>query len=143
MNRGSRSGSGSGAKLLVSFLFIPSSLFLMRITGWFGLLFIVSLICSILFCLDYTAELRALEQKTKIQEYISVFLFLLQALFGLTSFLIGFSLAIWVLYNTFVEKPPEYSGGFLTFGIAPALILFGLAALKSIFSKKRNKANGP
>ncbi|GAA5445181.1 hypothetical protein Misp06_03378 [Microbulbifer sp. NBRC 101763] len=133
--------TSSGSKLLISFLLIPSSLFLMRITGWFGLLFLVSLICSTLFCFDYAAELRALERKTKIQEYISVLLFFPQAIFGLTSFLIGISIAVWVLYNTFVEKLPEYSGGVLTFGIAPALILFGLAALKSVFSNKRNKGN--
>ncbi len=135
--------TSSGSKLLISFLLIPSSLFLMRITSWFGLLFLVSLICSILFCIDYAAELKALERKTKIQEYISVLLFFTKALFGLTSFLIGISIAAWVLFNTFVEKQPEYSGGFLTFGISPALILFGLAALKSVFSHKGNMGNEP
>ena len=135
--------TSSGSKLLISILLIPSSLFLMRITGWFGLLFLISLICSILFCFDYAGELRSLERKTKYQKFISIVLFLPQAFFGLIAFSIGISIALWVLYNTFIERLPEYSGGFLTFGIAPALIIFGLVSLRSVFINNKGDKNEP
>jgi len=135
--------TSSGLKLLIAILLLPSSILLMRVTGWFGLLFIMSLICSILFCFDYAGELRLLEHKTKYQKIISGVLLLPQALFGLISFLIGISIALWVLYNTFIETQSEYSGGFLTFGVAPALIIFGLVSLKSIFIKEESCKNEP
>ena len=125
----------SGIKLLISFLLVPISLFMMRLTGWFGLLFLVSLICSILYCIDYAAELKLLEEKSKYQRFISKVLLFPVAIFGLISLSIGLLIAVWVLYNTFIERQPQYTGGFLTFGIAPVLIIFGLASLESVFKK--------
>jgi len=125
----------SGKKLLVSVLLIPSSLFMMRLTGWFGLLFLVSLIYSILYCFDYTGELRLIEEKSKYQKFISKVLLFPMVIFGLIALSIGLSVVVWVLYNTFIERQPQYTGGFLTFGIAPALVIFGLILLKSMFKK--------
>ncbi len=56
-----------------------------------------------------------------------------QALLGLISAGVGLSIIGWVLYNTFIERQPQYSGGFLTLGIGPTLVLFGLAWVRSAF----------
>lgn len=54
-------------------------------------------------------------------------------LFGLTSITIGFAIIAWVLYNTFVERQPEYTGStpWMSFGIAPAAIAFGASVIRS------------
>jgi hypothetical protein len=38
-----------------------------------------------------------------------------------------------VLYNTLVERQPEYTGGLMTLGVGPALVLFGMTWLRSAF----------
>ena len=58
-----------------------------------------------------------------------------QALLGAISIVLGLSIAGWVLYNSFIERQSEYSGGFLTFGIAPALVLFGLYSVRVAFKR--------
>jgi succinate dehydrogenase/fumarate reductase cytochrome b subunit len=107
----------------------------MRLTGWFGLLFLVALICSILYCFDYAEELSLIEEKSKYQKFISKVLLFPMVIFGLIALSIGLSIVVWVLYNTFIERQPQYTGGFLTFGIAPALVIFGLILLNSMFKK--------
>ena len=58
--------------------------------------------------------------------------------FGLLSTGIGLAIVIWILYNFFIERQPEFTGVsiFAGFGIAPALIIFGLSTLKVIIGKK-------
>ena len=109
---------------------------MLGVNGWFGLGFLIGLILSILYCFDFASELRATESPTKFQKFMLVLLSIPQAIFGLLALLIGLAIAVWVIYNTFVQRQPEYSGGFLTFGIAPALLLFGMAAVVSAFKRK-------
>lgn len=59
-----------------------------------------------------------------------------QALLGAICVVAGVSIVGWVLYNSFIERLPHYSGGFLTFGIGPLLVVFGLAWLRDAFSKQ-------
>jgi len=54
---------------------------------------------------------------------------------GLLSIILGLSIIGWVLYNSFVETQPEYSGGFLTFGIGPTLVLVGAYWLRTAFTR--------
>jgi hypothetical protein len=126
----------SGKKLSISLLVMPASILLLAVNGWFGLGFLIGLILSILYGFDFASELRAISKPSKFQKFLIVLLLFPQAIFGLLSFLIGLAIAVWVIYNTFVARQPEYSGGFLTFGIAPALLIFGAAAIVSAF--KRN-----
>lgn len=42
----------------------------------------------------------------------------------------------WVLYNTFIDRQPEYTGGFLTFGIGPILTLFGAFWIREAFTRQ-------
>lgn len=56
-----------------------------------------------------------------------------QALFGVGVAIIGLGIIGWVLYNSFVERQEQYSGGFMTLGMGPVLVLFGTAWLRSAF----------
>jgi len=125
----------TGKKLIVAVLMIPSSLVLVRINGWFAIGFLLGMILSILYCIDYAYELREIEQPTKVQRFIRVLLTVPQILFGLVVLTIGVSIALWVLYNSFVERQPQYSGGILTFGMASLFILFGIGLIKISFKK--------
>ena len=65
-----------------------------------------------------------------------------QALFGLLCAFSGMAIVVWVLYNTFVERQPQYTGGFMALGIGPALILFGLSWLVTAFRHDPGKSDG-
>ncbi|MDR0634193.1 MAG: hypothetical protein LBF91_04365 [Azoarcus sp.] len=65
-----------------------------------------------------------------------------KALLGLASIGIGLAIIAWVVYNSFVERLPQYSGGFLTFGIGTTLLLFGWAWLVSAFRGKPDASDG-
>jgi hypothetical protein len=56
-----------------------------------------------------------------------------QALLGLTCVAFGLAMIAWVLYNSFIERQPEYSGGFLTFGIGPLSLMLGVGWLLDAF----------
>lgn len=54
--------------------------------------------------------------------------------FGLLSLVCGIAIIVWVLYNDFIERRPEFTGTWFTgFGIGPALVVFGTGLLVSIF----------
>jgi hypothetical protein len=127
----------TGKKLFIALLLVPVSLVLMRFSGWFGVGFTAGIILSILYCIDYVAELRSMESPTKTQQFMLMLLTVPQVLFGLGVFTIGISITLWVLYNTFIERQPQYTGGFLTFGMAPAFILFGIGLITSAIKKGR------
>jgi hypothetical protein len=132
---------GSGRKLGLTLLSMPVSVGLMRLNGWFGLGFLVGLILSILYCIDYAEEVRSIANKTKSQKLILMMLTVPQVFFGVTAFIIGFSIVLWVLYNTFIVRMPQYPSGFVTFGIAPSLILFGIGLIRSAFKGHNSDLN--
>lgn len=135
--------TSSGLKFLASILLIPSSLFLMRLTGWFGILFTISLVCSVLYCFDYAEELRSLEKKSTFQKIVSAALFLPQAIFGLIAISIGVSIVLWVLYNTFVVTLPQYTGGLLAIIIVSAVATYGLSLLLSHLARNKETEKTP
>jgi hypothetical protein len=53
-----------------------------------------------------------------------------QELFAIFAIICGITLIGWVTYNSLIKRVPQYSGGFLTFGIGPALISFGVLWLR-------------
>ena len=66
-----------------------------------------------------------------------------QAIVGLLSLCMGLAIIGWVLYNSFVERLPGYSGGFLTFGVSTALALFGFGLLRNAFSRTPSAGDRP
>ena len=60
--------------------------------------------------------------------------------FGILSTGIGIAIVLWALYNFFIERQPEFSGPeyFGGFGLGPALVVFGVYTLKSLWVKRKN-----
>ncbi|MEJ2425100.1 MAG: hypothetical protein P8101_11690, partial [Candidatus Thiodiazotropha sp.] len=57
-------------------------------------------------------------------------------MFGLLGIICGGAIGAWVLYNLLIERQPEFTGSFIAgFGIGPALLLFGLRMVMSIFRR--------
>ena len=65
-----------------------------------------------------------------------------QALFGLLCAFTGLVVVLWVLYNTFVDRQPQYTGGLMTLGIGPTLILFGAGWVFTAFRRDSGKSDG-
>ena len=120
-------------KLLASLTVLIGSVLLLRVNGWFGLGFVVALPLSILYWLDYGTELRQISRPSRARRLLAFVVGVPQVLFGLVSLVSGVSIVAWVLYNSFWEKQPEYTGGFLTIGIGPLLVLFGSGLVASAF----------
>lgn len=36
----------------------------------------------------------------------------------------GLAIIGWVIYNSLIRRLPEYTGGFLTFGLGPIMVFF-------------------
>lgn len=125
-------------KLVVSILSLPLSVLGLRFLGsdFFFVTFIIGLILSTLYCMDVGQILRDTERPSRIQRSMGILLGIPQAFFGLICFLIGVAIVLWVIYNTFIERQPLYSGGFLTLGMAPLMIAAGVAWI--LFAFKRS-----
>ena len=126
----------AGKKLLVSLGVLIASFALIGVNGWFALPALIAFILAIMYSIDFVGELRKIEKPTRIQRLLRLLMSVPMALFALTVTLVGLSIAAWVIYNTFFERLPQYTGGFLTFGIAPVMILVGLRWLVSLFRNK-------
>ncbi len=103
------------------------------LTAWFVLFIFVGLPVFILTWIDLGKALRSVENPPRIVRAFGVLLGIPQALLGLMSIILGGTLIGWVLFNTLIERQPQYRGGFLTFGIGPALVLFGWLWLRAAF----------
>lgn len=122
-------------KLAASITAMPLSAVLIGLThnNVFFLSFLAGLLASILYWVDLGRELRQTQSAGTMARLLGVVMGVPQALLGLISAGVGLSIIGWVLYNTFVERQPQYSGGLLTLGIGPILVLFGLAWVRSAF----------
>lgn len=132
--------SKTARKLLLSITVFVLSFPLLTVNGWFGVGIPLGLLLSILYWFDLAHELRNTPRPSRGVRVASVLMGVPQALFGLLCAGIGLAIVAWVLYNTFVERQASYSGGFLSLGIGPALLLFGLGWLSTAF---RRNAHGP
>ncbi len=97
------------------------------------LLFLASLPLVVLCWIDLGREIRGLENRHWSVRILGTVLGVPQALLGLVCVVAGLAIVSWVLYNSLFERQPEYSGGFLVFGISPLLALFGLRWLVDSF----------
>jgi hypothetical protein len=105
----------------------------------------VEVICSVVFALGlasgflYMLELRQalldIEHAAWPIRIVRALIALPHAVAGLVSLCMGLAMIGWVLYNSFVERLQEYSGGFLTFGVSFMLVVFGFALLRGAFSR--------
>jgi hypothetical protein len=107
------------------------------LTLWFLLFIFVGIPLFVLTWVDLGRTLRQVESPTRLTFVLGVFFGLPQAAFGLIAVACGISIIAWVAYNSFVDWQPQYTGGFLTFGLGPALVLFGWYWLREAFVKSR------
>lgn len=129
-------------KLGVSIAAIPLSILLLGLThnAFFFLVLLASLPFAILYWFDLGRQLRTASNPSRGVRALGIIMGVPQALFGLVCAVAGTGIVVWVLYNIFVQRQPEFTGGFLSFGIGPALILFGLGWLITAF---RRDSDGP
>ena len=121
---------------------VPLAMVLTRVTGsgYFMGLWLIAFPLLVLYLMDYSQELREVPNPSPLLRAFAFLMSIPQAIFGLTTLCFGVVLICWVLYNSFVERRPEYSGGFLTFGLGPLCIVFGGGWLVGAFRK--NRGNG-
>ena len=106
------------------------------LTVLFLLLIFLGLPVLILFGIEAGRTLRTLPDVPAPWKAIGILLSLPQAVFGLVSVLLGFSIILWVAYNFLVERQPEFTGGVIpSLGIGPALLAAGWWWLRSAFRK--------
>jgi hypothetical protein len=124
----------TGSKLGLALVTLVVSVGLMGFSAWFGWGVVLALPLSILWWFELGAEWRQASADHPRKRLAGWLMGLPQALFGLLCTAVGMAMLGWALYNTFWTRDPAYSGGLLTFGLAPTLILFGvgliLAALR-------------
>lgn len=94
----------------------------------------------ILTWIELGRSLRAASPSARARRLVGLAFGVPQAMLGLTSAAAGLSLVGWVLYNSLVERQPQYTGGFLTFGIGPLLVVFGVAWLRDAFRRQPTPA---
>ena len=105
------------------------------VTVWPLLLFFVATPFFFLSCFDLGKALRNLENPTPGTKILGFLFGLPQAMFGLISVLFGLAIIGWVLYNLLIERQEEFTGGFFTFGMGPAMVAFGIIWLRRAFKR--------
>lgn len=122
-------------KLSAAILVLVASVLLLRVDGWFGLGAVIALPLSILYWFDLGRELRASSSASRLQRVVGLLMGVPQALFGVLCLVAGISIIVWVLYNSLWGHDPNYTGGFLTFGIGPLLAAAGLGLVLDAFRR--------
>jgi uncharacterized membrane protein YwaF len=107
----------------------------------------------ILTWVDLGHSLRSVSHPSRAVYILGVIFAVPQVLFATVAILCGVTLLCWVLYNSLIRRFPQYSGGFLTFGLGPALISFGVLWLRQSLSRtlssqddasrSNNRSRGP
>jgi hypothetical protein len=120
-------------RLLVALGMLALWTALLWLSGWFALPLLLTLLLALLYWLDLGRAIRAARHPSPWMRALGLLMGVPQALLGLLSCAIGLGLIGWVLYNSLVERQPGYSGGWLSVGIGPALLLIGGGWLVSAF----------
>ncbi|TXH74479.1 MAG: hypothetical protein E6Q88_04325 [Lysobacteraceae bacterium] len=108
-----------------------------------GVVFAVALASAILYMLDLRQALLEIERPSLVLRTFRVLIAFPQALLGLVALGSGLAIIAWVLYNSFVERLPEYTGGFMTFGVSSLMVLFGFGLLRDAFSRSYRPGERP
>ena len=108
-----------------------------------GVVVMVALASAFLYMLELRQALLEIEEANWLARAVRMLIALPQVIAGLVSLCSGLAIIGWVFYNTFVERLPEYSGGFLTFGISSLLVVFGFGLLRTAFSRRFQSGERP
>jgi uncharacterized membrane protein len=123
-------------KLLIALGAMIGFFFMAILSEWLLFLSFFSFIAAVMYSLDVAAELKSVDNPTTLQRALRILFAIPQFILAVLALLIGLSIVVWVLYNTFVERMPQYTGGFLSFGIAPLMLLVGAGWLYSLIRRK-------
>jgi hypothetical protein len=132
----------TSTKLLIALALIPASLPLMRLSEWFGLGFPVGLVLSILWGIDYAAELRGRAALAWPQRIVMVVLSSLQALFALLVLACGLGILAWVGWNLLVERQPAFEWRAGSLALAFAMVAGGAGWLWATFARRQRAPAG-
>lgn len=124
-------------RLVAAFCGMVLSVLALRFTHWdvFFFTFMAAMILAIMYWLDVGSELRSLDHPSRAQRIAGIVMGVPQALLGLTCFVWGAGIVLWVLYNVFVERQPGFPSLVLGLGVGPGLIAFGLGWLIHAFRR--------
>lgn len=100
---------------------------------WEISLILVAFPIFIMTWFDFSEAVRQLDSPHIAIKIFAILFGIPQALFGLISIGIGVSLIVWVIYNLLIEQQAQYTGGLLTLGFGPAMVLFGYVLVRSVF----------
>lgn len=134
--------SAPARRFLLSLAVFLLSFPLLLLDAWFGIGIFIGLVLSILHGLDLAEALRDTPDPSRRVRAAILLLGVPQALFGLLCAGTGLAIIAWVLYNTFVERLPAYSGSLAALGVGPALVLVGVAWLASAFRRNSKRPDG-
>jgi hypothetical protein len=126
----------TSSKLLIALVMLLASLPLMRLSEWFGLGFPVGLVLSILWGIDYAAELRERPALTPPRRLALVLLSSLQAMVGLVALGCGLAMLAWVGWNLFVEGRPESIPDLFGLLLTACVIALGAGWLHSALQRR-------
>lgn len=133
----------TSTKLLIALALIPASLPLIRLSGWFGLAFPVGLVLSILWGIDYAAELRTRPALAWPQRIAMLLLSSLQALFALLVLACGLGILVWVGWNLLVERHPAFEWRAGSLALAFAMVAGGAGWLWQTLAHRQRRAGEP
>ena len=109
--------------------------------GWLTAWFLLMIFCAFpvlrLTWVEFWRALRNIPSPSRTRFFFGIFFGLPQAMFGLRSVIRGIAVIGWALYNSFISRQYEYTGGFPALGIGPALTLFGVVWLHEGFTWQR------
>ncbi|ACV27301.1 hypothetical protein [Kangiella koreensis] len=122
-------------KLLAAIVIFILSIMTLRFDGWFGIGAVVTFPLIILWWIDLGRELRKAHAKNKPKYFLGLVMGVPQALLGMVCIAMGLGIIGWVIYNSFWETMPQYSGSFLQVGAGPGLVMTGIAFVYDAFKK--------
>ena len=137
-------------KLYIVFAAFVVNLFLIPIIGKYAnhlvgyslfTLFVVLLPLYVLFSKDALVHIASTTNIGASQKVLAWVIACIPAFtFGLLATGFGAAIIVWVLYNYLIERQPEFTVPvvFGSFGIAPAMLFFGIYTLKSLWVRRKN-----
>jgi Kef-type K+ transport system membrane component KefB len=80
-------------------------------------------------------------KEDKLNPVLKAFAHMVSFSLGMTAYIIGLSMLLWIGYNLLIERQPEFhTGG--SIGIIIIMVVFGLGLIKQVFIKTKQKRQG-